>query len=341
MRKLIRVLLGGLFCVGAAAGAVTLLMNPELVAWKRADPPRHRHAGAATPRASRGAAATAEPSVGFAIIPERFEDGGYGTAFRFMAPIRDRGSLQELREAVRGRGRRGIAALRARYEQLPHDSPPAREQTLKKLSLEQSIGILYAYEGKFLEGAGWIEKALETGRSPEVPAPTRNRLKAILGIFALRRGEVENCLECIGPSSCILPIAREAVHRNQAGSRAAVKWFTEYLEESPHDLRVLWLLNIAAMTLGEHPEQVPPPYRLPIEHFAATADVGRFQNVALRVGLGARGPNLAGGSVFDDFTGDGLPDLFTTSLDADLGASLWVNRGNGTFEDRSVSAHLG
>ena len=53
------------------------------------------------------------------------------------------------------------------------------------------------------------------------------------------------------------------------------------------------------------------------------------------VGLDVRGPNLAGGSIFDDFTGDGLPDLFTTSLDADLGASLFVNRGDGTFEDRS------
>ncbi len=58
------------------------------------------------------------------------------------------------------------------------------------------------------------------------------------------------------------------------------------------------------------------------------------------VGLQSRGPNLAGGSIFDDFTGDGLPDLFTTSLDADLGASLFVNRGDGTFEDQSAPAGL-
>ena len=58
-------------------------------------------------------------------------------------------------------------------------------------------------------------------------------------------------------------------------------------------------------------------------------------------GLTSRGPNQAGGSVFDDFNGDGLPDLFTTSLDADLGASLFLNRGDGTFEDRSASAGLG
>ena len=49
---------------------------------------------------------------------------------------------------------------------------------------------------------------------------------------------------------------------------------------------------------------------------------------------------MAGGSVFDDFTGDGLPDVFTSSFDVDLGASLFVNRGDGTFEDRSVAAGL-
>ena len=38
---------------------------------------------------------------------------------------------------------------------------------------------------------------------------------------------------------------------------------------------------------------------------------------------------MAGGSVFDDFNGDGLPDIFTTSFDTDLGASLFVNRGDG------------
>ena len=49
---------------------------------------------------------------------------------------------------------------------------------------------------------------------------------------------------------------------------------------------------------------------------------------------------MAGGSIFDDFTGDGLPDVFTTSFDADLGSSLFVNRGDGTFEDRSEAAGL-
>ena len=197
------------------------------------------------------------------------------------------------------------------------------------------------YEGNFPEAASWMEKALESSRASEGPADVRNRLTALLGIIAMRRGEIENCLECVGPSSCIFPISREAVHRNQAGSREAVRWFTAYLEMSPRDLRVIWLLNIAYMTLGEYPEKVPPDYRLPAELYRSEGDIGRFTNVASLAGLGARGPNLAGGSVFDDFNGDSLPDLFTTSLDADLGASLYINRGDGTFEDRSAWAGLG
>jgi hypothetical protein len=164
---------------------------------------------------------------------------------------------------------------------------------------------------------------------------------AVLGIVALRRGEVENCVECVGRSSGIFPIAGEAVHRNEAGSREAVKWFTAYLAESPRDLRVIWLLNIAAMTLGEYPDKVPPEYRIATKLARSAGDMGRFENVASPAGLTVRGPNQAGGSIFDDFNGDGLPDLFTTSLDADLGASLHLNRGDGTFEDRSASAGLG
>ena len=101
-----------------------------------------------------------------------------------------------------------------------------------------------------------------------------------------------------------------------------------------------WLLNLAYMTLGEYPSGVPEKFLIPIDRWQSRLDVGRFENVAPLVGLGSRGPNMAGGSIFDDFTGDGLPDVFTTSFDADLGASLFVNRGDGTFRDESGPAGL-
>ena len=69
--------------------------------------------------------------------------------------------------------------------------------------------------------------------------------------------------------------------------------------------------------------------------------MGHFENVAALAGLLLEAPTSRAEALFDDFNGDGLPDLFTTSLDADLGASLFINRGDGTFDDRSASAGLG
>jgi hypothetical protein len=120
-----------------------------------------------------------------------------------------------------------------------------------------------------------------------------------------------------------------------------VRWFTDYLDKSPGDLRVRWLLNIAAMTLGEHPGNVPPRYLIPVAGFRSKVDVGRFENVAGRTGLNSRGPDLAGGSIFDDFNGDGRLDVFTSTFDVTHGASLHINRGDGTFEDRSEAFGLG
>ena len=173
-----------------------------------------------------------------------------------------------------------------------------------------------------------------------MPPGLRANLQALLGVINLRRGETENCIECVGPSSCIFPIASEAVHQRPSGSREAIRHFRAYLDKRPEDLGVRWLLNIAYMTVAEYPDQVPPGYLIPLEPFQSRLTVSRFENVASRAGLTVRGANLAGGSVFDDFTGDGLPDILTSSYDVDLGASLFVNRGDGTFEDRSLSSGL-
>jgi hypothetical protein len=62
--------------------------------------------------------------------------------------------------------------------------------------------------------------------------------------------------------------------------------------------------------------------------------------VAPRAGLTARGRHAAGGSIFDDLDGDGLPDLFITALGPARGASLFLNRGDGTFRDGSAEARV-
>ena len=97
--------------------------------------------------------------------------------------------------------------------------------------------------------------------------------------------------------------------------------------------------NIAAMTLGQYPDGILPAYRIPLQPFQSKTDVHRFPNIAPHVGLDPE-ENMAGGSITDDFTGDGLIDVFVSTSDPAKGSRLFVNLGNGTFEERSEKAGL-
>jgi hypothetical protein len=45
------------------------------------------------------------------------------------------------------------------------------------------------------------------------------------------------------------------------------EWFFAYLDKRTGDLRFRSLLNIAAMTLGEYPDKVPPRFLIPVGPF--------------------------------------------------------------------------
>ncbi len=269
--------------------------------------------------------------------PSYFDAEIFTAAIPYTGEITDYNAMSELRAAIRGRAGRGLAALRVQYDPRQLDSPTSTNLADKAIRLQRLIAFLYMHDGQLAEAASWLERALELSERRGASANDRASLRALLGITALRRGEIENCLGCVGPSSCIFPIASEAAHIKQSGSREAVKQLTAALELTPGDLRIRWLLNLVYMTLNEYPGKVPRAYLIPLDSFRSTLEVGRFENVAPRAGLGARGPNQAGGSIFDDFNGDDLPDLFSTSIDGDLGASLFINSGDGTFEDRTTA----
>ncbi len=270
-----------------------------------------------------------------------FDAAVFGTADEFTGVPANLLSLADVGEAIGSRGSRGLPVLTERAQRLALGSSLSASEATRAIRTWRDVAFLEMYEGNFAEAKSWLARALELTHTPGVLPLDRAYLRALLGIVALRRGELENCLECVGPSSCIFPIEADAIHQNQAGSREAIEHFSAYLEEWPGDLRVRWLLNLAYMTLGEYPQKVPAEYRVPVDRYRSTVTVGRFRNVAKLVGLTERGPTLAGGSIFDDFTGDGLPDLFTTSIDADRPAALFVNLGNGSFENRAQSAGLG
>jgi hypothetical protein len=158
------------------------------------------------------------------------------------------------------------------------------------------------------------------------------------GVAGLRRGETENCIECRGEGACVFPLRSTAVHINPAGSRLAVQHFTEYLQQFPDDLGVRWLLNLAYMTLGEHPSKVPTAYLLTFDHFGSEFDIGRFRDIGHLVGVNRL--NMAGGAIMDDFDNDGLLDLVVSTWDAGQGMAFYRNKGDGTFEDRSEAAGI-
>ncbi len=163
-----------------------------------------------------------------------------------------------------------------------------------------------------------------------------------LGVAYLRMGETQNCCLRHNPESCILPIRGGGLHTDKTGSRKAIELFTELLARPGIDIRMQhktqWLLNIAYMTIGGYPDDVPDAHRIPPEVFESDQPFPRFENVATRVGLDSF--NLYGSAVIDDFDGDGYLDVFTTTFDPDDRIHLFRNERDGTFTDRTVEAGL-
>jgi hypothetical protein len=182
-----------------------------------------------------------------------------------------------------------------------------------------------------------ISDRLEVDPSPAAQARLAMALEA-LGILHLRRGELDNCVMHHNREMCLFPLSRAARHQSGDGARRSFELFARYLELDPASLEVRWLLNVAAMTLGSYPEGVPERFRIGPEAFASAEDPGRFWDVAPVAGV-ARVDN-AGGTIAEDFDGDGLLDLALSSRDPCEPLRLYRNRGDGTFEDVTERAGL-
>jgi hypothetical protein len=159
-----------------------------------------------------------------------------------------------------------------------------------------------------------------------------------LAIAYMRLGEQENCVQYHGQDSCIFPVKGGGVHHQRRGMEGAVRELTAALEKDPGDLKSRWLLNIAYMTLGHYPEDVPTKWLIPPSTFDSEYDIGRFYDVAPQASLLLN--NHSGGAIMEDFDGDGLLDLMVSSSGPLDQLRFFHNNGDGTFTDRTQEAGL-
>jgi hypothetical protein len=193
-----------------------------------------------------------------------------------------------------------------------------------------------------------IEHYLEAYRQLEVFAgeiPEEEALKTIygLGVAYMRKGETDNCALRHTAESCIFPIRGTGVHTVTDGSESAIPRFIEVLQRSERGswmyLKSQWMLNLAYMTLGRWPDDVPPPYGIAPEAFASDEPFPRFHNIAPRLGMDRF--DLAGGAIIDDFDGDALLDVLVSSSDVFGPMHFYRNKGDGTFHESAEAAGLG
>ncbi|WP_083925228.1 CRTAC1 family protein [Flexithrix dorotheae] len=159
-----------------------------------------------------------------------------------------------------------------------------------------------------------------------------------LGLSYLRIGEQENCILNHTSASCIIPISHEGFHTKQEGSEMAIETFTQILKNEPNDFATRWLLNIAYMTLGKYPEQVPSDWLIPLSAFASDYPLPPFTDIAQNIGFDFRG--LAGGLIVDDFDNDELLDIMVSEWGPDDQLHYLNNNGDGTFSDLTLQAGI-
>ena len=160
-----------------------------------------------------------------------------------------------------------------------------------------------------------------------------------LALAYLRIGEVTNCVANHSAESCIMPIQGGGIHQFPEGSQNAIDIYTHILNAFPDDLYARWLLNIAYMTLGQYPDQVPPKWQIPGLKPKMETNALFFPNKSM--GLGGIDINgVSGGCVIEDFNNDGFLDIMASQWCDHCQVQLFLNDGKGSYHDQTAMSGL-
>ncbi|WP_448698298.1 FG-GAP-like repeat-containing protein [Mucilaginibacter sp. AW1-3] len=166
----------------------------------------------------------------------------------------------------------------------------------------------------------------------------REAVTKALALACMRLGERTNCINHHSAEACILPIQGTGIHVDQNGSKRAIALYQQLLKNNSNDHEALWLLNIAYMTIGGYPQQVPPQYLIKMADTGSNSNIKPFADVAMDLGLAIR--KMAGGCIVDDFNNDGYDDIITSSSSLKESMHYFKNNKDGTFTDIAKAAGL-
>ncbi|MDX2047784.1 MAG: CRTAC1 family protein [Chitinophagaceae bacterium] len=211
---------------------------------------------------------------------------------------------------------------------------PVNYREVSAVSYYKAITLLEL--GDELESVSAFEDLLK--QTDPSDYPKTEKLMKGLAIAHMRLGERTNCLHNHTAQSCVFPIQGAGVHQDKTGSSKAIEIYEMLLKRDKDDLESRWLLNIAYMTIGGYPKDVPPDFLIKGLDEDSSNAVKPFTDAAINTGLNTN--NLAGGSIIDDFNNDNYLDLVTSSWSLKEGMHYCRNNGNGSFTEVSDSSGL-
>ncbi len=163
-------------------------------------------------------------------------------------------------------------------------------------------------------------------------------LEKFTAIAYVRLGEQLNCINNHNDESCVFPIAGSGIHQIKHPVEEAIRRYVEILKKEPEDYLSQWLLNIACQANGSVPDFVPKEYLIPTERILNQFDIGKFNDIAVDLGIDNTG--LAGGVAADDFDNDGFIDIISSSTGPRDQTRYFHNNGDGTFTDWTEKSKL-
>jgi tetratricopeptide (TPR) repeat protein len=235
--------------------------------------------------------------------------------------------------------RDSLASARQMFEDFFSPEMQADRQGRPAFDLMQAhLGLaqLLAYSGSMDRAAPHYQEAYRIARAG-VPAAML-QLEETLGLAFLHKAEMDNGAYRTPGELCLIPPRPRRAFARTADSEKAIGHFLNYLHQKPDELEVRWLLNLAYMTLGKYPDDVPPRQLIPPAAFASAEEIVRFTDVAPQAGLNVFA--TAGGVIVDDLRGNGRFDVVTSNFDSCGPLHYFGNNGDGTFTERSAAAGL-